>query len=93
MNQWIRQEKSEMNNSKWKGKLTFKESRDLSIGKKSVHSFQEAWFQDIWLVKDKGNLLILAAWTAKNGTQILIKIFTSVLVVNLKKSTLECNFS
>ena len=47
-----------------KNSITFKKPRNFSIGKKSIHSFQETRIENIWFIKDESNFFILAAWTS-----------------------------
>ena len=55
----------------------------LSICQKSVHSFQEAWLQNVGLVQNEDNLLVLATCSSEHRSQIFIKICSQVFAVNL----------
>lgn len=55
----------------------------LSVGQQGVHTLQEARVQHVGLVHDEGDLLVLAAGTTQNRTQVLVKVLTCVLPVNL----------
>ena len=58
-------------------------SSHLSIGKKSVHSLQEAALQHIGLVHDEHNLLISAPSATQYLPQVIIKVRSQILAVDL----------
>jgi hypothetical protein len=60
--------------------ITLEKARYLSVSEEGVHAFQETRIEDIRLVHDETNLFALATGTTKNSAQIIIEIFTSVLV-------------
>ena len=55
----------------------------LSIGQEGVHSLQEGRVEDVGLVHDKHNLLPLAAGATENVTEVVIKVHSRVLPVDL----------
>lgn len=58
--------------------------KNLSISQKSVHSLKKTGLKDVALVHDEHNLLISATRATQNVTQVVIKIDSSVLAMNLK---------
>src|ERR1700722_16932944 len=60
--------------------VSFKQSGYLSIGKKSIHAFQEAGVKNVRLVHNETDLLALAASSAENYTEILIEIVPRVFI-------------
>jgi len=58
---------------------------NLSIGQKCIHPFQEAGVQHVRLIQYKNDLLSLAARATKDCSQVLIKIFSSILPVHLNQ--------
>ena len=61
-------------------------NRYLSIGKQCVHSLEEARLQHVRFVKDEDNLLVPAARATQDCTQIIIKVSSSVLAMDLMLS-------
>lgn len=58
----------------------------LSIGKQCVHPLEEARLKHVGLVKDEDNLLVPAARATQDCTQIIIKVSSSVLAMDLMLS-------
>ena len=56
---------------------------NLSIGQEGVHSLQEGRVEDVGLVHDKHNLLPLAAGATENVPEVVVKVHSRVLPVDL----------
>lgn len=63
--------------------VSLEQPRNLGVGKQSVHPLQETRVENVGLVHDETDLLALAPRTTEDSPEILVKVFTGVLVGDL----------
>jgi hypothetical protein len=63
--------------------VTLEKTWNFSVGKKSVHSFQETRIENVRFVHDEADLFTLGAGATKDGPKIFIKVFSGILVGHL----------
>jgi hypothetical protein len=69
--------------------VALEQTRNLGVGKESVHAFEETGIENVGFIHDETDLLALATTSPEDIAQVLVEIFTRVFAVDLDLVTLN----
>src|SRR5690606_30712089 len=69
--------------------VALKQTGNFGVGKKGVHTFKESRVKHVRLVHDETDLFTLAPTSSEDLSQIVVKVFSRILSVNLDLEDLQ----